>query len=89
MGKASQRVQAESRLKHALDYTPPTTYVVFEINTSNPRNGIKHHIKIVHEIHNGNNRFNVYLNGEKWGKQWSRLGFCRWLFRQIDAVVIN
>lgn len=87
MGRASQRAQAKSRLSNALNYRPTTSYLVFEINTSNPRNGIKHHIEIRHEIDNGNNRYNVYLDGKRWQKQWSRFGFCRWLFGKIDRVV--
>lgn len=89
MGLESQRVQAENRLKSALNYKPLNSYTVFELNTCNPRNGIKHQLIIKHELHNGNNRFNVYLDGEKWGKQWSRYGFCRWLFKQIDSVIRN
>ena len=87
MGKASQQFQTENRLANALNYRPVTSYLVFELCTNNPRNGVKHHLEIKHELHNGNSRYNVYLNGEKWGKQWSRTGFCKWLFKQIDDVV--
>ena len=80
-------VAKTERLGNALNYKPITSIVVFEINTHNPRTGAKHNLVIRHEINNGNNRFNVYLDGVKWQKQFSRFGFCRWLFKKIDSVI--
>ena len=88
-GKRSQQVQAENRLSNALNYRSTNSLIIFEIWTYNPLNKNKHHIQIKHEINNGNNRYNVYLDNVKWHKQWSRLGFCRWLFLKIDSVVQN
>ena len=87
MGKASQAAQARKRLEAALAYAPEDSYLVFEIHTHNPRTGAKNHLEIRHEFDNGNSRYNVYLNGDKWHKQWSRWGFCRWLFEKIDPVL--
>ena len=86
-GKASQRTQAQDRLANAVAYEPHS-YLVFEIFTKNPRNGIENHIQIKHEAYNGSNRYNVYLNGERWRNSWSRSRFANWLFNQIDSVMI-
>lgn len=86
MGKRSQEVQAENRLSNALNYRPINSTIIFEVWTHNPRNKAKHHLQIKHEVDNGNNKYNVYLDGVKWRKQFSRIGFCRWLFSKIDSV---
>ena len=87
MGKASQKAQEQNRLANALNYRPPHSVLVFELNTHNPRTGAKNHIQIKHETGNGQGRYNVYLNGDRWKKSWSRWGFCRWLFGKIDHVM--
>lgn len=87
MGKASQVVQENNRLAHALNYRPPHDYLVFEMDTHNPRTGQRHHIEIRHETGNGNDRYAVYLDGERWRNGWSRTRFVSWIFRQIDAVM--
>jgi len=88
-GINSQKVQENKRLSGALDYRPMHSYIVFEITTHNPRSGVRHHIVIKNEYNNGSNRYNVYLDGDKWREHWSRWGFCRWLFRQIDPVFVG
>lgn len=88
-GKARQANQLNSRLVHALNHDPIRSvgsYLVFEINTFNPRTGQRHNLQIRHEVDNGNNRYNVYLDGDKWRRQWSRWGFCIWLFDKIESV---
>lgn len=90
MGKRSQVVQENKRLAAALEYGPIRTVAplpIFEIRTRNPRTGQEHLIEIKHEMLNGNNRFMIYLDGKKSGRQWSRTAFCRWLFGKIDSVV--
>lgn len=89
MGKSSQQVQENKRLESALNHRPTNSMLVFEIWTHNPRTGAENHLQIKHEIDNGNNRYNVYLNGEKWRKPWSRTGFVTWLFEKIDSVIIG
>lgn len=88
MGKKSAESRAKERLENALNYRPINSMVVFDIWTNNPRSGAKHHLEIKHEIDNGNDRYNVYLDGERWKKPFSRWGFCRWLFCKIDSVII-
>lgn len=87
-GKIGQRIKAENRLANALEYEPHS-YLVFELYTHNPRSGTRHHIEIKHEIDNGNERYNIYLNGEKWRNSWSKTRFADWLFKQIDSVRVN
>ena len=68
---------------------PVDSRLVFELATHNPRTGHLHHLEIKHEMENGNNRFNVYLDGACWRNQWSRSGFVTWLFEQIDRVIVD
>lgn len=92
MGKLSQKARMNDRLAAALAYgpiRPVESFLVFEIRTRNPRTGIEHHIEIKHDPGDGDNRYSVYLDGVKWNKPWSRLGFCRWLFWKIDSVIIS
>jgi len=89
MGKASQAVQENNRLAHALKHRPVTSYLVFELDTHNPRTGQRHHSDIRHDIDNGNDRYAVYLDGERWRNGWSRTRFIDWLFRQIDSVRVD
>lgn len=88
-GKKSQAIQATKRLTAALNYGPVRTlesYLVFEITTHNPRTGQRHLLQIKHEIMNGNNWYNVYLDGDRWRNQWGRYGFICWLFDKIESV---
>lgn len=88
-GLASQKKQRNSRLEAALSYGPirPTeSYLVFEIGTHNPKTDVYHFMEIRHEMLNGNDRYSVYLDGVRWHKQFSRWGFCKWLFGKIDSV---
>lgn len=88
-GKQSQVVQENERLVAALKYgpiRPIESYLVFEITTYNPRTGQRHLLQIKHEIMNGNNRYNVYLDGDRWRNQWSRYGFIIWMFDKIESV---
>lgn len=66
MGKISQKVQENKRLKAALSgpIRSIESTLIFEIKTFNPFSGLRNTIEIKHEIENGNNRFNVYLNGK-------------------------
>lgn len=89
MGKRSQEVQENKRLSAAIGYQPLTSYLVLEMDTHNPRTGTKHHIELRHDPGNGNDRYNVYLDGEKWRNNWSRTRFTNWLFGQIDSVRQN
>jgi len=89
MGKRSQEVQENKRLSHAVNLRPTNSLLVFEVRTNNPRTGIQHHIEIRHEIQNGNDRYSVYLNGDRWRNSWSRTRFVSWLFRQIDSVGVD
>jgi hypothetical protein len=89
MGRASQAAQENDRLAYALSYRPTTSYLVFELDTHNPRTGQRHHIEIRHEMSTGNNRYAVYLDGERWRNGWSRTRFIGWLFRQIDSVRVD
>ena len=89
MGRAGQVVQENKRLAHALNYRPTTSYLVFEIATHNPRTGMMHHIEIRHDMDNGNDRYAVYLDGERWRNGWSRTRFASWIFRQIDSVRVD
>lgn len=86
MGKRSQEVQRNHRLEHLTDLRPTTSFLVFELRTNNPTTGIQHHIEIRHEIDNGTNRYNIYLNGERWRNGWSRTRFVKWIYTQIDSV---
>lgn len=91
-GKISQRNQENKRLERALKYGPVRSvesFFVLEIITRNPRTGRENHIELRHEIDNGNNRYNVYLNGERWRNQWSRTRFASWLFKQIESVRVD
>jgi hypothetical protein len=88
-GKQSQAVQENKRLAAALKYGPIRSiesYLVFEITTHNPRTGQRHLLEIRHELRNGKDRYNVYLDGVKWRNQWSRAGFTNWLFGKIESV---
>jgi len=88
-GKASQVVQHNTRLARALEYGPLRaieSYLVFELRTHNPRTGQRHLIEIRHELDNGNDRYNVYLDGDKLRNQWSRSWFAAWLFSKIESV---
>ncbi len=85
-GKIGQQIKAEERLANAVAYEPHS-YLVFELHTNNPRTGIKNHIQIKHESDNGKDRYNIYLNGDRWRNSWSRHRFTNWLFNQIDSVM--
>lgn len=88
-GKQSQIVQENKRLTAALEHGPIRTiesYPVFEITTHNPRTGQRHLLEIKHELLNGTDRYNVYLDGVKWRNQFSRYGFVTWLFGKIESV---
>lgn len=91
-GKQSQKAQENNRLESALNHEPIRSIesdLILEINTFNPRNGAENNLKIVHEVCNGNDRYSVYLNGDRWKKQFSRTGFCNWLFNKIDSVRVD
>lgn len=83
----SNAVQRDARLAAALDRCAPTDYMVFELATCNPRTGLVHYLEIYHEAYGGNNRYAVYLDGDRWRNGWSRSRFCSWIFNQIDSVV--
>ena len=88
-GLKSAGSDSNTRLQAALEYGPNRSiesYLVFEIRTFNPRTKQRHLLEIRHDPGDGNDRYSVYLDGDRWHKPWSRWGFCRWLFKQIDSV---
>ena len=89
MGRAGQAAQENNRLAHALSPRPTASYLVFEMDTHNPRTGQRHHIEIRYDMGNGNDRYAIYLNGERWRNGWSRTRFAAWLFRQVDSVLVD
>jgi hypothetical protein len=86
-GKIGQSVQENNRLSAALDHRPIEGFMIFEIETHNPRTGQRQNLEIRHDPGNGNNRYYLYINGERSRKQWSRTGFTKWLFKNIDQVI--
>ncbi len=84
--KASNRVQANTRLSSALSVCGPKDQLVFELATRNPMSGQLHYLEILHEVYGGTNRYAVYLDGAKWRNGWSRTRFARWIFNQVDSV---
>ena len=88
-GRRSQEVRRDTRLAAALEFGTARSiesFLVFELATRNPQSGILHYLEIRHEIGNGNDRFAVYLDGDRWRNGWSRSRFCVWLFKQIESV---
>jgi len=86
-GLRSAEAQRNKRLSSALEAYRPRDYLVYEIATFNAREGHTNYLEIWHEAYGGNNRYAVYLNGEKWRNGWSRTRFCQFLFEQIDSVI--
>ncbi len=91
-GKLSQAARRNERLASALEFEPARpaeSFLVFELATRNPRTEVTHYLEIRHEVDDGTDRFNVYLDGDKWRNGWSRSRFCGWLFKQIDSVRVD
>lgn len=89
MGLKSQENRFNDRLQAALDFSqirPIESYLVYEIIGINPRTGRMVCLELCHDVDNGVNRYNLYMDGKKIGRQWSRWGFCQWLFDMIDCV---
>jgi hypothetical protein len=53
-GKQSQEIQENSRLSAALNYQPIESFIVFEIETHNPRTSQRQNLEIRHDPGNGN-----------------------------------
>jgi hypothetical protein len=89
-GLASQKAQNNKRLAAAAAYgpiRPVESLYVLGIATFNPGTEQSHIIEIRHDVGNGNNRYCIYLDGVKLGKQWSRARFCGWMFNKIERVI--
>lgn len=89
MGRESQRVQAECRLAAALEFgaiRPIESTLIFEVHTFNPLSGQRHLLELKHELRNGNDRYNLYIDGKRQRNQWNRSGFVNWMFRKIESV---
>ena len=88
-GRASQDVQFNNRLAHIVGLDPIRPikgHKMLTITTENHITGVKHTLVLSHDPGNGTNRFNTYLNGDRWRNGWSRWRFVNWMFRQIDSV---
>lgn len=88
-GLASQEKQANDRLQAAIDFgpiRPIKSYLVHEFISINPRTGIMVYLELLHEFRNGTDRYNLYADGKKIGRQWSRWGFAQWVFGKVDPV---
>ncbi len=87
-GKRSAEVRRDGRLAAALAYDAEVvrSFLVFEVRTFNPCSGQRHLLELKHELRNGNDRFNLYIDGTRQRNQWSRTGFVDWMFRKIESV---
>ena len=88
-GRRSGEVQRVDRLAAALNFAPvrPVEDVlVFEVRTFNPFSGQRHLLELKHGVRNGNDRFDLWIDGTRQRNQWSRWGFVHWMFRKIDSV---
>lgn len=90
-GRRSQANQQNYRLQAALECGPIRSIEgrdMLYVLTYNPRTETEHFKKIRHEIDNGNDRYNVYLDKQKWRNGWSKTRFVKWFFEQIEKVRI-
>ena len=88
-GKRSADVQREGRLDAALNFKPirsVTSTLIFEVRTLNPITGLRHVLELKHEARNGNDRYNLYIDGKCQRNQWSRWGFVVLMFNKIEKV---
>lgn len=91
-GLYGRKTQENNRLQHALEFGPTRpieSYYVFGIATYNPSTGIAHIFEIRHDVGNGTNRYNIYLDGELWKINFSRWWFVNWLFERIESVRVD
>ena len=91
-GKLSQAARRNERLAAALEFGPVRAVektLLFELATWNPIRQQGHYLELWHELRDGNGKFCVYLDGERWRNGWSVTRFATWLTGQIDRVRVG
>lgn len=85
----SQNAKARERLAKALEFGPARSLqriLVGEVAWHNALSGQRTLFELYHELDDGNGKFTVYVNGERWRNGWSASRFSRWMAGKIDRV---
>jgi len=87
--RLSQKAKENERLIQALESGPArilSRVLVGELAWHNAFSGQRTLFELYHELDDGNGKFTVYVNGERWRNGWSRSRFAEWLAGKIESV---